>query len=99
MQLIHTERIAQYWRVLPTGRTITVVLTPFPVDNSIQEEEEVEWVVLFIQQNRDGGPYGMREEHLQSCMQSETKEDLSEYNQWGEVVGMIQATLREVNPT
>ena len=72
-------------------------LTPFPVDNSIPEEEEADWEVVFLQQNRDRGPYGMRSEHIQSCLQSETREDFSDPAQWREVFGMIQATLREVN--
>ena len=65
MQLIHVKRIAQYWRVPPLGRTISLALIPFPVDNSIPEEEEFYFAVLFIQQNRSGGPYGVRAEHLQ----------------------------------
>ena len=74
-----------------------MVLTPFLVDNSIPKDEEVDWEVVFLQQNRDRGPYGMRSEHIQSCLQSETREEFSDPAQWGEVVGMIQATLCEVN--
>ena len=46
---MHAKRIAQYWRVLPMGRTILLALTPFPVDHSIPEEEVVDWEVLFLQ--------------------------------------------------
>ena len=74
-----------------------VTLTLFPVENSILEEEEVDWVIIFLQQNRAGVLYGMRVEHLQSCLQSKTRKELSDPAQWGEVVIMIQSTLREVN--
>ena len=74
-----------------------MALTPFTVENSIPEEEEVDWDVLFLRRNRAGGLNGMIIEHLQPCLQSDTREELSEPYQWGEVVGMIQATLREVN--
>ena len=94
---MHVKRIAQYRGVLPPGRTILVALAPFPVDNFILEEEEVDCSVLFLQQNRAGIPYGMRVEHLQSCLQSKTRKELSDPAQWGEVVVMIQSTLREVN--
>ena len=55
-----------------------VALTPFPVENSILEEEEVDWAVLLLQQNRAGVLYGVRAEHLHPCLQSETREELSE---------------------
>ena len=86
---MHAERIAQYQRVSTPGCTIPVALTPFPVKNPTPEEEEVDWVVLFLQQNRSRVPYEMREDHLQSCMQSKTSEELSDPDQWGEVVGTI----------
>ena len=66
-----------------------VALTPFSVNNYIREEEEVDWVVLFLRQNRAGGPYGMRSEHLQYCLQSETREEFSDPVQLEEFVGMI----------
>ena len=73
-----------------------VTLTLFPVENSILEEEEVDWVIIFLQQNRAGVLYGMRVEHLQSFLHSETREEFSGPAQLGGVVGMIQATLCEV---
>ena len=74
-----------------------MALTPLPVNNSIPEEEKVDWAVLFLRNDRAGGLYGMIVEHLQSCLQSETREDLSDPSQRGEVVGMIQSTLRKMH--
>ena len=70
-------------------------LTPFIVDDSITDEEEVAWAVLCFYRNRSRGPSGMRAEHLQSWMREATREESPDPYHWEKVVGMIQAAFRE----
>ena len=55
-----TERADLYRRVTPTGRIISVAVTPFMLDDSIPEEEEVAWEVRRLRKNMSGGEYGIR---------------------------------------
>ena len=50
-----TERADLYRRVTPTGRIISVAVTPFMLDDSIPEEEEVAWEVRRLRKNMSGG--------------------------------------------
>ena len=50
---------------VPTpGENILVSVEPFPVDDSVPMEDEIEWAVTRLQNHRSGGPSGMRAKYL-----------------------------------
>ena len=46
------------------GETIPISVPPYPINDSVPTEEEVEWAVWRLRGNRSGGPSQMRAEHL-----------------------------------
>ena len=50
------------------GDNIPVTIEPFAVENSIPEEEEIEWAVKRLRNNRAGGPSRMRAEDLKGWL-------------------------------
>ena len=44
----------------PPGDSIPVRIEPFAVEDGVPEEEEIEWAVKRLQNNRAGGPSRMR---------------------------------------
>ena len=89
--------MALYRRVTPPGRSILVALTPFPVDYSIPDKEEVPSAVCRLCSNRSVGPSGMSAEHLRSWMGDAVREESPYPYHWEKVVGLIQAAPREVH--
>ena len=56
------ERLELYMRVPPTGRSILLVLDPFPFEDSIIDYKDVDGEVYQIYLNRYGSPSGMKAE-------------------------------------
>ena len=52
-----------YIYVPPPGDNIRVSVEPFLVDDLLPTENEIKWLVKRPQNNRSGGPSGMRAEH------------------------------------
>ena len=48
----------------PPGDAIPVTIEPFAVEDGFPEEEEIEWAVKCLRNNRAGGPSRMRAEDL-----------------------------------
>ena len=55
LKRVTEERVALYIRVPPQGDNIPVTIEPFAVEDSVPEEEEIEWAVKHLQNNRAGG--------------------------------------------
>ena len=53
-----------YSYIPPPGKKIQISVKPFPVDDSVPTEDEIEWAVTQLLNHRSGGLSGMREEHL-----------------------------------
>ena len=70
-----------------------MAVTPFPVDNSVPEEEEVLWEVCCLRTNRAGGPVGMRAEHLRAWLGAATREESPDPVFWDKSVGLTQAAF------
>ena len=64
LEQITAERVALYSYVPPPGENIPISIRPFLVDESVPEEDEIEWAVKRLCNNRSRGPSGMRAEHL-----------------------------------
>ena len=53
-----------YSYVPPPGKNIPISVQPFPVDDSVPTEDEIEWAVKQLCNNRSRGASGMLAEHL-----------------------------------
>ena len=64
---ITSERVALNFHVPPLGEKIPISIKPFPVDDLVPTEDNIEWEVqrLVLRDNRFLNPSGMRSEHLQ----------------------------------
>ena len=68
LERITEERVALYSYVPPPGENILIYIRPFLVDDSFPEEDEIEWSVKRLRNNRYRGPSGMRAEHLKQWL-------------------------------
>ena len=72
---VTAERVALYSRVPPPpGDNIPVTIEPFAVEDGVPEEEEIEWAVKRLQNNRAGGPSRMRVEDLKGWLAAARRE-------------------------
>ena len=62
-----------YRQVQPLGENIPVPIYPFQVKESVPTEDEIEWKVQKIQNNRSRGPSGMQAEHLKGWLEEARK--------------------------
>ena len=75
LKLITAERVALNIYVPPPGENIPVAIQPFQVDDSMPKEGEIEWVVKRLRNNRSGGPWRMRVEHVKRWLVASRKEE------------------------
>ena len=52
-----------------------MTVAPFSINNSIPDEEEIEWEVRCLQYNRPRGPSGMISNHLRKWLREANKEE------------------------
>ena len=71
---IMADRVDLYCHVQPPGDNITVSIEPFPVEDLVPTEDEIEWVVKRLQNHRSRGPSGMWVEHLKGWLAEARKE-------------------------
>ena len=62
LKRVTAEWVTLYSRIPPPGDNIPVTIEPFAVEDGVPEEEEIEWAVKRLQNNRAGGPSRMRAE-------------------------------------
>ena len=58
LEQITAEREDLYSYVLPLGANIPIYVEPFPVDDLVPTEDEIEWAVKRLQNHRSGGLLG-----------------------------------------
>ena len=68
LKRVTAERVALYSRSPPLGDNILVTIEPFTVEEGVPEEEEIEWAVKRLRNNRAGGPSRMRAEDLKGWL-------------------------------
>ena len=68
LKRVTAERVVLYSRVPPLGDNIPVTIEPFVVEGGVPEEEEIEWAVKRLQNNRAGGASWMRAEDLKGWL-------------------------------
>ena len=58
------ERVALYSYVPPPGENIPIYIKPLLVDDLVPEEDEIEWEVKRLHNNRSEGASRMQAEHV-----------------------------------
>ena len=92
LECITAERIDLYLQVPPPGDNIPISVESFQVEHLVPTEDEMEWAVRQLRNNRSGGPLGMRAEHLKRWLAEARKEDAAE----GAEEAAIGAALKKV---
>ena len=67
--------IQTYSHVTPVGTNIPIYVQPFPVDESVTTEDNIEWAVTRLCNHRSGGALGMRAEHLKRWLATTQKSE------------------------
>ena len=68
LEQITADQVDLYIYVPPPGENILISIEPLPVDDLVSTEDDIEWVVTYLQNNCSGGPSGMRDEHLKGWL-------------------------------
>ena len=68
LERITAELVDLYSYVPSLGNNIPISVQPFPVDDLVPTEENIEEAVKHLQRNRSGGPSGMMAEHLKGWL-------------------------------
>ena len=74
LELITEDQVDLYLHVPPPGENIPVLVDPFPVEDSVPTEDEIEWAEKRLQNHRSRGPSRMRAEHLKGWLEELRKE-------------------------
>ena len=64
LERITVERVDLYSYGQPPVENIPVSVDPFPMDDLVPTEDEIEWVVKRLQNHRSRGASGMRAENI-----------------------------------
>jgi hypothetical protein len=70
----------------PAGEPISILVSPFDVDDSIPSEAEIEKVVGRLHSGRRPGPTGMRPEDLKEWRDAARREKSPDTQKWDKVV-------------
>ena len=62
---ITEERVALHHHIPPPGENIPISVDPFLLDGLVTMEDDIEWAVQRLRDNRSDGSYGMRVEQIQ----------------------------------
>ena len=55
------------------GESTPLSVKPFQVEDSVPTEDESEWAIRRLMNNRSGGPSGMRTDHIKMWLEEERK--------------------------
>ena len=73
LERITAERVELYNYVPPPRTNIPISVEPFPVDDLVPTEYEIEWAVKRLRSHRSRGASGMRAEHLKRWLAAARK--------------------------
>ena len=68
IERVTEERAALHHHIPPPGKNIPISIYPFPLDESVPMEDDIEWAVQKMRDKRSGGPSTIRAEHLQQWL-------------------------------
>ena len=72
---ITTERVDLYRYIPPPGENIPVSIDPFPVEDLLPTEDEIEWVVKRLRNHHYRGTSGIQDEHIKGLLVEARKEE------------------------
>ena len=75
---ITAKRVDFYIYMPPPGGGILISVEPFPVDDSVPTEDNIEWVVIQLRNHHSGGTSGMRVKHLKGWLMEARKKEREE---------------------
>ena len=78
LEQITVDWVDLYSYVPPPGENIPISVEPFPVDDSVPTEDEIEWAVKRLRNHCSGGPQVMRAEHLKMWLAESRKSEKEE---------------------
>ena len=84
------EQVDLYRQVPPPGHPIPAGMQPFPMDDSIPEDENIAWAVRRLFRNRPGGLSGLRAVHLHQWSIAATRDDAPDAKNWLKFVVIVQ---------
>ena len=73
LEWIMADWVELYSYVPPPVANIPIYVEPFPVDNLVPTEDEIQWAVKRLRNHRSRGPPGMRAEHLKRWLAAARK--------------------------
>ena len=68
IERITEERVALHHHIPPPGENIPVSVDPFPLDDLVPMEDDIEWAVRRMRDNFSGGPSRIRAGNLQQWL-------------------------------
>ena len=74
IERITAERVELHHHIPTPGENIPVSVDPFPLDELVPMEDDIEWAVRRMWDNHSGGPSRIRAEHLQQWIWEAQKE-------------------------
>ena len=72
---ITAERVDLYCQVQPPREKIPISVKPFQVEDLGPTEDEIEWSVRCLHNNRSGSPLGLRVDHHKRWLKEEWKSE------------------------
>ena len=78
LERITAERVDLYRRIPPTGENIPVYVDPYPVEDLVSTENEIEWEVKRLRNKCSGGNSGMQDEKIKGWLVESQKEEATE---------------------
>ena len=78
LERITAERVELYSYVPPPGDNIPISVEPFPVDDLVPMEDEIEGAVKLLRNHLSGGPAGVRSDRLKGWLAAERKKEKEE---------------------
>ena len=73
LKRITSERVDLYSYIPPPGENIPIYTNPFPVDDSVPKEDNIEWAVKRLRNHRSRGLLRMRAEHMKRWLAAARK--------------------------
>ena len=78
LERITAEKVEMYSYVPSPGANIPISVEPFPLDDSVPTEDEIEWAMKRLRNHRSGGPPGMQADHLKMWLEVARKAEKEE---------------------
>ena len=75
LERITAERVDLYCQVQPPREKIPISVKPFQVEDLGPTEDEIEWSVRCLHNNRSGSPLGLRVDHHKRWLKEEWKSE------------------------